>query len=250
MNLSIKKENNLTYIAISGLAFIIACVLHEVIGHGAACLVSGHDILLLTSVYFKCSSGTVWVDLAGPFVNFIVGGLCYFALLAKNLSSNLRLFILFTIAFNLFWCAGCMFTSAISNKSDFAYLLVLWNFGEDLVERIILFVGGIFIYVFTLRILSRHSDQSTPFLISYISAGVISCIAATFYVGEIIPAIREAALESFGSAVGLLYLHLKFIAVQDNSNYLARKKPYARWLMIFVAVASAFIFSLGRGIVA
>src|SRR5215470_6235351 len=47
-------DDGATLAALGIAAYLIADVLHEVVGHGTACLMSGARITLLTSVYFRC----------------------------------------------------------------------------------------------------------------------------------------------------------------------------------------------------
>ena len=133
--------------SIAALTFIVACASHEVLGHGATCLAEGGRITLLTSAYFDCENAGVVTDLAGPFVNLILG-LCAYVLLEKRAwPSNLRLVLVLTLAFNLFWLAGCMLVSAIASKSDFAYALRLLAVNPPWIGRVALGALGLRLHV-------------------------------------------------------------------------------------------------------
>src|SRR5258708_35955427 len=65
-----------TLAAIAAVAFIVACVSHEAVGHGGMCLAVGGRIALLTSVYFHCANGGPITHAAGarPETPLRVGG--------------------------------------------------------------------------------------------------------------------------------------------------------------------------------
>ena len=175
-----------------------------------ACLAGGGRIALLTSVYFQCAGASgVATDLAGPTANLVLAGMCCLFLRAKNLSRNVRLFLALSLAINLFWMAGTMLDSAIMGRSDFAYLLRTTLIGQHAGSRIGLAFLGVLIYAWGLRAAARHAPAGTRFGVAYISMGIVSCSAALFYAGPTLPALKDAALESFGAMVGLLLLSVR-----------------------------------------
>ncbi len=137
--------------AIAALAFIVACSSHEVLGHGAACLSEGGRITLLTSVYFHCENAGVTTDLAGPSANLLLGSGAYVLLEKRDWSSNVRHVLVLTLAFNLFWLAGCMIVSAAANKSDFAYPLRVLAVNPPWLGRVVLGTLGLLVYWFGMR---------------------------------------------------------------------------------------------------
>lgn len=94
------------YALLGMLAFVCACIAHEAVGHGGACLASGGRIVLLTSVCFRCQPGLPLVDAAGPLANLAVAGAAWFALARFPLSATTRLLATFVLAFNAMWGAG------------------------------------------------------------------------------------------------------------------------------------------------
>jgi hypothetical protein len=69
-----------TIIAISIIAFAIANVLHEPVGHGGACALMGGHAKVLSSVHFECGQAGRFIAAGGTLVNFIAGILCWLAL--------------------------------------------------------------------------------------------------------------------------------------------------------------------------
>ena len=234
---------------IAALTFIVACASHEVLGHGAACLAEGGRITLLTSVYFHCENAGMITDLAGPFANLVFGLGAYVLLEWRAWPANLRLLLVLTLAFNLFWLAGCMLVSAISSKSDFAYALRVLAVNPHWLGRVVLGTLGFLVYWFGMRATSRHVAQGTPLAFSYAVAGIVSCGAALFFVGSVAPAVREAALESFGSAIGLLLLAGgRSRRMSQSSPVIPHPSGYG-WLGAGALATIAFFLLLGRGLV-
>jgi len=235
--------------AIAALAFIVACTSHEVLGHAAACLAEGGRIVLLTSVYFHCEHAGVITDLAGPTANLLLGLLAFTLLERRDWSDNVRYMLALTLAFNFFWLAGCMLESAVSNESDFAYPLRVLAVNPPWIGRVTLGALGLLVYGFGLKATSRHAARGASLAGSYVVAGLVSCAAALLFVGTNANAVRGAALESFGSAIGLLLL------AGARSRHSTPRAPFISpasgygWLSAGALATLAFILLLGRGLV-
>jgi hypothetical protein len=238
-----------TLVAIATMAFVVACVGHEAVGHGGMCLARGEHVILLTSVYFQCSTGSPITDAAGPLMNLFLGAMFWLALrLVTPWPTNWRLFLAFSMAFNLFWGAGYFVFSAVTNSGDWAFVLRdlaleprnLWRCGMG--------VLGVGLYYGAMQLVAVYLQAGTPLMLPYISAGVISCLAALFYAGPSLPAIREAAQESFGAAIGLLLM------ARNRQRKLTPRAlsatPSWSWIFASVVVLTGFILTLGRGFVA
>ena len=236
-------------VAIAALTFTVACASYEVLGHGAACLLEGGRITLLTSVYFHCENAGVITDLAGPSANLLLGSEAYVLLEKRDWSPNVRHVLVLTLAFNLFWLAGCMLVSAAANKSDFAYPLRVLAVNPPWLGRVMLGALGLLVYWFGMRITFKHAAEGTSLAVSYAVAGVISCGAALFFVGSVAPAVGEAALESFGAAIGLLLLAGgRSRRLSLNSFSISPPSGYG-WLGAGALATIAFFLLLGRGLV-
>lgn len=242
-------HDDLTLIAIAILAFIAACVAHEALGHGGMCIAIGAHVTLLTSVYFHCSNGDPLTDAAGPAMNLIVGAACWSALTWGSISSpQWRVFLVFTMAFDLFWGAGYFVFSAMTDTGDWAFFLrglaleprPLWLF----------FMGvlGLSLYYCSIRLVVGKLPVGIPVLTVYLAAGAVSCFAALFFSGPALPALREAALESFGAAVGLLFVARRTAgqaAPAASRTIVARSQG---WIVAAALVVPVFVATLGRGL--
>ena len=64
-----------TLVAIALVSYVIADIVHEALGHGGACLLSGGKAVALSTVHFECSISTRFISAAGTCANLIAGGL-------------------------------------------------------------------------------------------------------------------------------------------------------------------------------
>src|SRR5690348_1533351 len=91
----------LTVASIAALAFMLGNILHEGLGHGGACLLSGGRPLALSSVDFECSADTRLVMAGGTLVNLLTGAL-FFVLgrLVSRKRPHLKFFLWLAMAVN------------------------------------------------------------------------------------------------------------------------------------------------------
>jgi hypothetical protein len=153
------------------------------------------------------------------------------------------------MAFNLFWGAGYFIFSAVTNTGDWAFVLRDLSFEPRWLWRLLMGALGVVLYVLSTRAIGIHLPPGTPLVWPYLVAGVVSCVAALFYAGPTLPAVHEAARESFVSAGGLLYLAY-------HSSRQARGSPLPilvahsnGWLLFSALVTILFFLVLGRGVV-
>lgn len=247
MKLQSRIHSYSTIAAIAAVAFIVACVAHEAIGHGGMCLAFGGRVTLLTSVYFRCTNGGPLTDAAGPLMNLIVGAACWSLARNRPMASQSRLFFVLAMAFNLFWGGGYFIFSALTNTGDWAFVLRDLSLEPRWLWRLFMGALGVGIYVRSAQAVDRHLPPGTPLVWPYLVAGMVSCVAALFYVGPVLPAVREAARESFEANVGLL-----FVAYRNSKQAHASAPPGLDdhsngWLLFSALVTMLFFLVLGRG---
>jgi len=245
-----EKNNKLIYLATIGiLSYVVADIIHEVVGHGGACLVIGNKIELLTSVYFKSSPGNILVDIGGPIANLIFGGLTFYILTRTSFA---KLFLFQVTAYNLFWFSGTILHSAISKTGD-------WTFAvKEIVSepygKILLIATGILTYIVILRVLNFYlrfkniEQQIEPLtkkniFYSFLFASIAAFVAGLFFQTDRINAALEGLLEMVAS---LPILFLKFKNKSFDTNYKFRPNYYlALTVLIFYLF---FCLTLGKGI--
>jgi hypothetical protein len=247
MRLQLDIRTYSTLGAIAAVAFILACVVHEAIGHGGMCLALGAHITLLTSVYFRSTKGGPLTDAAGPLMNLIVGAACWSLARRRPPASQSRLFLVLAMAFNLFWGTGYFVFSAVTNKGDWAFVLRDLSLEPRWLWRLVMAAIGVLLYVRSARAVASNVPPGTPLVWPYLVAGVVSCVAALFFTGPVLPALRDAATESFGANVGLL-----FVAYRGSKHAHASPPPNlvahsTGWLFFSALATMLFFLVLGRG---
>lgn len=234
--------------SIGALAFTIACVTHEAIGHSTACLVSGHQILLLTSVYFRCANATWMTDLAGPLANGLAALLCGWMLRRQyRWTPPTRLLIVFSMAFNGCWLAGCAIHAALLERGDLAFVLSGMAPPGSIVPRVVMAAAGLLAYLGVVRFTMTRLSSETPVVAACLGALAVAGIASACFAGAVGPSLREGMLEGVGATIGLLIASRR-IASRSTTPGGFEMACSLRWMIASVLLALAFVLVLGHGL--
>jgi hypothetical protein len=250
----------LTVIAISVIAGVITDVLHELIGHGGACVLSGLKPVLFSTVHFVCSADSRFVSAGGTIVNFIAAAISYLAM--KNVRHpHWRFFFWVTMVFNLLDGAGYFLYSGLLNIGDWSYFIHDWH--PEWAFRVGLSLVGFFAYwasvVIAIRLLatmlSPDREQSLSLArrynwTAYLTSGVLLTLAGLFNpIGMRLVAISAMAA-SFGGHSGLAWMgqllrNEKMALPSSDSGVVERSWA---WIGVASALALVFILVIGRGV--
>lgn len=252
-------DDALTICAISIVAFLLADVSHEAIGHALLALLTGTQSGLLTAVAWSSLFDSRLVAAGGTLVNLALGLILWLALRAlKNAPMSTRLFLLLSCAFNLFTGTGYFCFSGVSNFGDWAVVIApmhphwLWQallvlVGMAAYYGAVLVVGqGIVRY---LGIPRTSSDRLRKVLfLPYFSAIAIA-VAGTLPNPVGISLVWESALPATaGANCALLWLRYYMPdSAESTRSSPALERSYA-WIAIAVLCSLGFIVVLGRGI--
>jgi hypothetical protein len=119
-----KRDDLATTLAIGTLCSIAQFVVHEVLGHGSACLLLGGRILAVAPLWMQCSVPDRTMVLAGPAANVVAGALCWTILRWRPpAAASLRLFLWLSIAFQWLVAAGYLAVGAASGFGDWPVIL-------------------------------------------------------------------------------------------------------------------------------
>jgi hypothetical protein len=248
---------------VGALAFAVAAVAHEAIGHGGMCVATGGHVKLITTVYFRGTDSGPLTDAAGPMANLVLGGLLYLWVKPNRIASpHLHFFAAAAMALNLFWGSGYFIYSGISNTGDWAFVVRGLALQPPWLWRAILVVLGVYCYGFSIvatgRALARFADISgegpakRPLfrvsLILYLSAGIACCLAVLPFRGALGPAFHESVRESFEAFVGLLYVAARR-TVPGQATDAGRAALPRSWKWIAGSLAWLILFAavMGRG---
>lgn len=257
-----------TLVAIAVVAYALANLVHEGLGHGGACLLAGGRPLALSAIHFEEDPGTLdavgekWLAAGGTIANIVVGGLALAALrAARRASTAWRYFLWLLMTVNLLQAAGYWLFSGLGNVGDWAGVIEGWT--PHWAFRLGLAVLGGAAYwgvvILSLRELApflgggagrwRHAVPLT--LVPYLAGGIL-------YVAAGIPnpvgwqlVLISAAAASFGGTSALAWMAqlLRDQAQRPGFDGPATSLPRSvGWLAAGVVVALLFVCVLGPGI--
>jgi len=257
----VSTDDGLTLIAVGVLAFIVADVTHEGLGHGIATLAVGGKAVILTSSYFG-SSGSVsrWIPAAGGLANIVAGFLAWLALrLWKGMGAQARYFFALLIAFNWLFAAAYPAYSGVAGFGDWA--AVIAGLSPGWLWRMLLVVISVTCYYLSLRVIAAEmSPFGTPgtpqalerlrrtTLIPYLAALAVAGLAGAFNPRGWVN-IFTAALPAAAGTFGVTQIDHFLAGEKDSSTTGAGAiRRSIGWIGAAAIVSVFFVGVLGPGI--
>ena len=247
-----------TVIAISVVAFAITNVVHEGGGHGGACLLSGGQARLLTSVNFDCSFDSRFISAGGTIANLIMGVLGWAALrAAKRASGALRFFLWLLMSINLMTAAGYWFFSGTANIGDWSD--VIRGLHPAWAWHVALAVFGLVTYSlvvwFALRELRpllsdrdlRRGGAKDLTIVPYLTGGLLHVLSGLLNPVSMWLVVISAAAVSFGGTSGLAWMTQYLRPRSSETNRVALRRSW-EWIAAGCVVTALFIGVLGPGV--
>lgn len=152
-----ESDDLATTVAIGVIAALAQFVVHEVVGHGSACVLLGGRILAIAPLWMRCSIDPRLMVLAGPVANLAAGAVCWAILRgAPPRSAAVRLFLWLSVAFQWLVAAGYLAVGAASGFGDWPVILPALSAWPARLAAIALAAGA---YLLTLRALARLGAQ-------------------------------------------------------------------------------------------
>ena len=255
-------DDALTLVTLGALAFVLADVSHEALGHGVAALVVGAKPVILTTCYFGHDGSTSkWIPASGGLGNIVIGLISLVLLRTINpQSSRFRYFLVLALAFNLLFATAYPAYSGIASFGDWA--AVISGFTPRWLWPILLVVASVFFYYLSLEIIAsairpfcgsrQHEDLvrlRRITVLPYLAALAISGLGGALNpLGRTM--IFTAALPAAAAAFGLTQMdHFTRAISPDSPAY--RAGPIARsygWIVMTALVLVFFVAVLGPGI--
>ena len=267
MSLS-KPIDRPTLVAIAVVAYALANLVHEGLGHGGACLLAGGRPLALSAIHFEEDPGTLdavgqkWVAAGGTLANIVVGVLALVALrAARRAPSTWRYFLWLFMTVNLLQAAGYWLFSGLGNVGDWA--AVIEGFSPHWAFRLGLAVLGGAAYwgvvLLSLRELAPFLGAGPGRVGRAVSLTVIPYLAGgILYVAAGIPnpvgwllVLISAAAASFGGTSALAWMAQLLRDETQFPPHASAPPPLPRslpWLAAGVVVTLLFVGVLGPGI--
>ncbi|MGA3093229.1 MAG: hypothetical protein ABSD75_31930 [Terriglobales bacterium] len=254
-------DDTLTLVSLGIVAFVIAIVAHEGLGHGLATLAVGGKAVMLTTCYFS-SSGSLsrWIPAAGGIANAVVGLLSILALrLLRTAGPHIRYFFTLVLAFNLFFAAGYPAYSGLAAFGDWA--AVISGLSPAWLWQVLLVVFSVISYYLSLRLLAvemrpfcgPEAREAQARLRRITLIPFVAALCAASFAGALNPSgwtiIFTAALPGAAAAFGLTQLdHFSGANASDSSVPAGPITLSARWIIAAVIILALFVGVLGPGI--
>jgi hypothetical protein len=260
------QSDDATVISIAIVAYAVANVVHESVGHGGACVLSGCVPQAISSIHFAGDDAGVsdaalrWIAAAGSIANLVLG-LFALALLPRAHLPHWRVFLWLLAFVNLLQAAGYLLFSGIGNIGDWAVVVAGWE--PAWAWRGGLAVVGAASYVWVARECARAAaplvGAGSPdrerrarrlAWTAYFAGGILYCAAGVLNPLGPLLLLISAAAASFGGTSGFLWcmswLRRPSFAVSDEPPAIVTR--HRGWMAAGIATAIVFVAVLGPGI--
>lgn len=257
-----------TLAAIAVVAFALANVVHEGVGHGGACLLAGGRALAWSATHFDSDLAGLdpaagkWVAAGGTLANVALGLVAWLSLrVSQGPPGSGRLFLWLTMTVNLLQAAGYWLFSGIGKVGDWAEVIDGW--APHWIFRVgLAALGGAAYWAvvqWSLKDLSPWLGpgpgrwrRAVPLtVIPYVVGGILYVAAGLLNPVSPVLVLVSAAAASFGGTSGLAWMAQ---LLRNERRFPPCNRPPLRvrrsgsWLAAGVAVALLFIGVLGPGI--
>ena len=248
----------LTVACIGIVAYVLANIVHEGLGHGGACLITGGRPLLISTVNMDCSADNRLVIAGGTLANVVAAGLFF---LVGTASPHLKFFAWLSMTVNLLDAAGYLAFSGIGGFGDWA--MFIQGFHPQWAWRVGLSIIGVAAYVLSVRFslgelrpLVGSSGQryvvarrlSIP---PYLAGGMVLCVAAALNPQGWFLVVMAAAAPTFGGKSALVWgpewLRGRSIAAGPDAEAVTIPRSWG-WIVAGVVIGVCFVVVLGPGV--
>jgi hypothetical protein len=254
------RDDALTVCAISVLAWMLASISHEGIGHALTALLTGTPSgTLSTMAWSSAGNSTRLVAAGGTLANLAEALLLWvFLRSTRTASPQTRMFLFAACTFNLFTGSGYFFFSGVSNFGDWAQVVA--GLEPHWVWMVLLTATGAIAYYASMRAMAAalvryvgipRNDKPRMKKVTwnlYFSALVLSIAAGLMNPLGIKVVLESAVAAAAGGNAGLLWLRYYVPKnTEPERSGEAVPRSYA-WIAAAVILVLPYVFVLGRGI--
>lgn len=208
----------LTIVCVALAAYMVSNLLHEVVGHGGACLTVGGRPLAVSTVDMQCSVDHRLVTAGGTIVNLLAAALfCALGRAAGPRNVVWRYFFWIAMTLNMFGAAGYFAFSGVGGFGDWA--VFIRGFEPAWAWRVGLALFGALAYLLAIRISllelrpligsdrrGRYSRGVQLSRLPYFAGGTLACLAGALNPAGWILVALSAAASTFGGSSALLWM--------------------------------------------
>jgi hypothetical protein len=247
-----RKHDTLTTIAIALIAFVVADLSHEALGHGVVAHLQGAKLIILSYTYLTSDLQSRLISVAGPVVNIIEGliALAVFQRIRRRASAA-TFFVFLLMMYNLLDAAAYLVYSGVLNSGDLGVVIAgLPHVGAI---RAVMVVAGLALYAALTWMGARELQQFAPERSSlttpaYVAAIVLNGAAALLNPLGLKYFLISALPTAAGANAGLLAMPTlaeRNAGRPANEIFVARSYP---WMIAGAIIAAGFIFVIGPGL--
>lgn len=144
-----------TIVAIAVVSWVSVTILHELIGHGGACLLAGGEVRAVSTTELYCSDVSGWqyklVASAGSIANLLAAlGCLALSRFVSHLSARTYYFLWLFLSTNMFHAGSYMLIGPFTGYGDWSY--VIQGFEPALLWRLLVTATGYGICYFGMRL--------------------------------------------------------------------------------------------------
>lgn len=263
-----RKDDVLTVIAIAIVVFALANILHEVVGHGGACVAVGCRPQLVTSVSFEGDStglprsGTRAIQAAGTVLN-LVGAAVALAVsrLFSRSSAAVRYSLWLFVVVNLLQATGYFLFSGVAGIGDWANLVK--GLPSVPLARAVLAIVGALGYWLSVRFalerlgpfIGGHPEErvrraTVLMVVPYVTGGVFYTVSGLLNPYGMVLVFISAIAASFGGTSGLAWAPQVLRGATIPASPIGPDPIGRSWGFLLAALVVAFVFIviLGPGV--
>src|SRR5438128_11957940 len=139
------ERDRLTIVALAVIACALASVIHEGVGHGGACVLSGGRPELMTSMQFQgdsrglSSAAVKFIAAGGTIANLILAAVAI--RLMKRRADAMWFFLWLSASINLMLATGYFLYSGVADIGDWSVIIRGWP-GAWVWRSILALIGG------------------------------------------------------------------------------------------------------------
>ena len=256
-----------TLVAIAIVAYALANMVHEGLGHGGTCVAVGGRLTALSAVHASCAVedrgllAASAVAAAGTLANLLAGATAWLLLRSHGARlTSWRYFLWLFMTLNLLQAAGYWLFSGVANVGDWAQLVA--GFEPRWPYRALLAILGAAGYwaaiVLGLRTLNplvgdgpdRLRRARTLSLVPYLAGGALYVAAGALNPVSPLLVLISAAAASFGGASALAWMTELLRRPEyraPGGAPLAINRSWA-WMVVAGTMALVFVAILGPGL--
>lgn len=254
--MSWRKGGTATAAAIGVSAYVLAAVVHELVGHGGMCVALGGQAVRVSSLFLDCDIQRPLIAVAGPGANIITGlsaTAVAYALRNSRPHRHVQVFSWIFGAYSMFFAAGYMLFSGVTGRGDWAFLLGPESPNSTL--RLFLGAFGTVAIMASVRLLRLAAWGEIPIsrtigwhriVIIYVGATLVAFAGAALDPAGVHAVIRLPPAAPF-AGLGLLWLGRTRGRTEESPSGTTPLPGHRVWLAVGLIAAILFVGLLGPG---